>query len=175
MMNRMRFFLLFIITEILMIMLIVLLWMFFDLTLNLTHSFPVGIYQVDKKSAWQKGDLVVVCPENNQQFQINFHNNLSSGKCATGTEPLLKKIAATAGDVVEVKDFVYVNRVIQKNSKVYSKYNGIKKYPCYGKHTIRQNRVWIMSDYNQLSFDSRYFCEVPTSNVIGKAKLLFEF
>jgi len=32
-----------------------------------------------------------------------------------------------------------------------------------------------MSDYNEMSFDSRYFCEVPTANVIGKAKLLLEF
>ncbi|MDD5406945.1 MAG: conjugative transfer signal peptidase TraF [Sulfurovaceae bacterium] len=150
-------------------------WKSYNLTLNLTHSFPIGIYQIDQVHQWQKGDLVVVCPPNNDKFSKNNHHYIVSGRCSTGTAPLLKKIAATAGDLVAVSDFVYINNIKQKNSRVY-KYNGFTKmYPCAGRHLVTKGFVWLMSDYNERSFDSRYFCEVPAANIIGRAKLLIEF
>ncbi|MFW1281017.1 hypothetical protein ACEV9M_24095, partial [Vibrio parahaemolyticus] len=30
--------------------------------LNLTHSYPLGFYQLSKASQYQQGDLVVFCP-----------------------------------------------------------------------------------------------------------------
>jgi len=150
-------------------------WWYFGLTLNLTNSFPIGIYQINTKTKWNKGDLVVACPPNNNKFKINNHNYLGKGHCPSGTYPLLKKIGAVPGDLVEVKNLVYINGVQQKNSNVYMWNNFTKMHPCYGKRIIAPGTIWIMSDYNEKSFDSRYFCEVPAANVIGKAKLLLEF
>lgn len=176
-MNKMRFFLLFLIVEILMIMLIVFLCLYFNLLINSTNSYPAGVYIIDKNTNWQKGDLVLVCPPKNKQFKINYNNYLKrSNMCSTGTIGLLKKVVAAKDDIVEVGNAIKVNGIEIQNSSVRNfDHIGKKLYPCYGKYIVTKNNVWILSDYNDKSFDSRYFCEVPASNVIGKAKLLLEF
>lgn len=175
-MNKMRFFLLFLIVEILMIMLIVFLCLYFNLLINSTNSYPAGVYMIDKTN-WQKGDLVLVCPPKNKQFKINYNNYLErSNMCSTGTIGLLKKVVAAKDDIVEVGNAIKVNGIEIKNSSVRNfDHIGKKLYPCYGKYIVTKNNVWILSDYNDKSFDSRYFCEVPASNIIGKATLLLEF
>ncbi len=174
-MKKVKRFVLFVIIQFVIIASFGFVWWYFDLTLNLTHSFPVGIYQINQKDSWKKGDLAVICPPNNIKFLKNNHGYIGKGHCSSGTYPLLKKIVAIAGDEVEVKDFVYVNGNLQKKSNVYKWNQFTQMFPCYGKRTITPGMIWIMSDYNKMSFDSRYFCEVPTANVIGKAKLLLEF
>lgn len=149
-----------------------------NIRINLTESYPVGLYKTDTHPSPKKKDLVVVCPPNTQAFKINNKEFIQPGKeCGTGTISLIKKIAATAGDVVEVnKSGVWINGQKQTKSKVYIFSPNMKKlHPCYGKHIISKNCVWIMSDYDDRSFDSRYFCEVPAANIIAKAKLLLEF
>jgi len=174
-MNRLKRFFIFLIIPFFIVGLIAFSFWYWNLSLNLTHSFPIGIYQIDKKTPWEKGNLVVVCPPNNNQFKKNNHNYLGEGRCPSGTYPLLKKIVAVAGDDVEVKDFVYIEGKLQTNSNVYKWNNLVRMFPCYGKHTITPGMIWVMSDYNNRSFDSRYFCEVPEANIIGRAKLLIEF
>ena len=176
-MNKMSLFLRFLIAEIVIIGFIVFLCLYFNLLINSTNSYPTGVYIIDKNTNWQKGDLVLVCPPKNKQFKINYHDYLKhNNMCSTETIGLLKKIVATKDDIVEVGNVVKINGIKIKNSSVRNfDHIGKKLYPCYGKHKITQNSVWVMSDYNDRSFDSRYFCEVPTENVIGRAKLLLEF
>lgn len=49
---------------------------------------------------------------------------------------------------------------------------GKELFACFGEHIVRQDEVWLMSDYEKKSFDSRYFCAVPRENIIGRARLV---
>jgi len=175
--NKIRFFLLFLIIEILTMTLIVFLCLYFNLLINSTNSYPAGVYMIDKNTNWQKGDLVLVCPPKNKQFKINYNNYLErSNMCSTGTIGLLKKVVATKDDIVEVGKVIKINGIEIKNSSVRDfDHMGKRLFPCYGKYVVAADTVWILSDYNNKSFDSRYFCEVESTNVIGRAKLLIEF
>lgn len=176
--NKLYKFILFLTTIIILGIFLVMLIKNKNLTYNKTPSFPIGYYSVDKNNKFTKGDLVQVCPPATTAFYINNHNFIEKGKnCSTGTIPLIKKIVAMAGDTVEVNSTgVFVNNIkLQKSRVIYTDANGKQMKPCWGKYQLKTGKIWIMSDYNDRSFDSRYFCEVPTENVIGRAKLLLEF
>jgi len=154
-----------------------LVWSFYkhNLRLNLTPSYPIGLYQLQSQTP-HKGELVLICPPDNQKFHNNNFGFLASGDdCSTHTIPLIKKIVAVGGDTVVVGESVVINGREQPNSKVFKSHNYHKLTPCIGEHELGSGEVWVMSDYYEKSFDSRYFCGVSEKNIIGAIKPILVF
>ncbi|PXC10267.1 conjugative transfer signal peptidase TraF, partial [Vibrio parahaemolyticus] len=80
--------------------------------LNLTHSYPLGFYQLSKASQYQQGDLVVFCPPPGATIEQALKREyLKYGTCKSGSTPLIKKIMAISGDHLSF------DGVVRKNGK----------------------------------------------------------
>lgn len=149
-----------------------------DFKINTSESFPVGIYKVTPTKTVNIGDLIVICPSNTVGWKATYKDYLpQSLECKeTHTVSLLKRVVALKGDVVEVLNQVSVNGKVLKNSdvlKLDGKNRPVKS--CEGKYLMGERDVWVMSDYNRKSYDSRYFCALSIQNIIGVAKPLIVF
>jgi conjugative transfer signal peptidase TraF len=93
-----------------------------------------------------------------------------NSSCPNQTPQLLKKILGLEGDRVELQRAVTINNHPIKNSKLFRKDRNGNLLPIQHSQTIKKGYFWAMSDYNERSFDSRYFGQVPLKNIIGIAK-----
>lgn len=122
------------------------------LVINTTKSFPPGIY-MKTHGPVHRGDLVLVCPEDNEVNRYGRdHGFISYGVCPGRYGYLIKRIVGSEGDLVEFSgEVVRVNGIPLKNSarqpSIPSRMDGsVKLY----------EEVLVMSEH-PLSFDSRYF------------------
>jgi conjugative transfer signal peptidase TraF len=142
--------------------------------INESPSLPVGLWQVARLSRTPRtGDVVSFCPPDTPAFQeARRRGYLGWGLCDSGFEPLLKTIAATKGDVViATADGITVNGQLIENSKPIAADRAGRTLPqssAFG--VVPEGMIWVISSYNALSFDSRYFGPVPAANVLGIAK-----
>jgi len=139
---------------------------------NATVSLPIGWYKlisIETQSQLKKGVWIAFCPPSTQAFEKNnFGFVPQNGICPNGYRMLFKKIVAVENEIVEVNESVYVNTHFVKNSSVQTYLpNGKKLTPCIGKHYLKKNEFFVMSDFNAQSFDSRYFCEINRENILG--------
>jgi conjugative transfer signal peptidase TraF len=118
--------------------------------------------------------LIAFCPPATQAFEKNnFDFVPKNGICQNGYKILLKKIVGVENDVVEVNSQVFINGEPVKNStiQIYLS-NWISLSPCFGKHVLKKDKFFVMSDSNLQSFDSRYFCEINKSDILGVVEKL---
>lgn len=139
---------------------------------NATPSYPTGLYLVEKSEVYEKNDLVLICPENNVLFEKNnFGFVKQDDQYCSKYQPLIKKIVGIPGDKVAVGKKVIVNGTEMKNSQVFTiSTRGDLLYPCYGEHNLSGSEIWVMSDFEPRSYDSRYFCALSRENIIGKVR-----
>jgi len=138
---------------------------------NSTPSYPTGLYFVEQQSAYTKGELVLICADGNKEFEIKNKGYVtaSTTHCTNGFAPLIKKIVANKNDVVEVTQAgVYINKVKQSKSTILPQVEA-----CMGLHYLKDDAIWVMSDFNSASFDSRYFCELSINKIIGKVRFFW--
>ena len=132
---------------------------FAGLRYNVSPSLPRGLYIRTIKSP-----LVSVCPTSETRSRLYR----LPGNCPDSLAPLLKHIAARQGDYVQLgREGVRVNGVLIRNSQprtTDSHGRRLHPYP-YGRYKIPAGRVWLASSYEPLSFDSRYFGPVLTSEI----------
>ena len=68
---------------------------------NLTPSMPQGIYRLADGTP-QRGDMVTFClPEYRAAWALE-RGYVGAGSCPSGTQPLLKYLAALPGDEIEI-------------------------------------------------------------------------
>lgn len=61
--------------------------------INLSTSYPIGLYQITPTSKFQLGELVAFCPPDTDTIkQAREYGYLQYGFCPSGTAPLLKRI-----------------------------------------------------------------------------------
>ncbi len=145
--------------------------------LNLTPSYPLGLYQLSKTKLYQPGDLVIFCPPPGAAIEQALKRGyLKYGTCNSGSTPLIKKIMAISGDHLSF------DGVVRKNGKplarflVHSADSHHRKLPRLKAFTLTEDEFFMMSDYApENSFDSRYFGAVNAAAIQGKAALLFTF
>ncbi len=99
---------------------------------------------------------------------IVFHNPDST----SDHDVLVKRVIATAGQTVDMKDgVVYVD-----GEALSEDYTSGKSYPLSSQadgvqlsypYTVPDGCIWVMGDNRENSADSRYFGAVKTENVIG--------
>lgn len=146
------------------------------LRVNLTPSYPLGLWRiVPKQSEYRTGDLVFVCPPNAPIFALALERGyLPRGLCPGGTGPLIKTIAATSGQIVEIGVSVVIDgRSIASSEVRRWDASGQTLAPAEG-GAVPACHVFLLSDYSG-SFDSRYFGPVPSSGILGLAQAVLTY
>lgn len=136
--------------------------------INTTNSVPVGLW-IKENGRLVKGKYIVVCPEDNGAFrQAKRNGYVGTGNCKGDYEPLIKPVMALPGDKVSVsKKGIAVNGILIKNSQIAEKDKAGRPLPSldYSDYTVADGQVWVISSYNNASFDSRYFGALPIKNI----------
>ena len=148
------------------------------LRVNESPSLPIGIWRVSPPGRdLRTGDVVAFCPPDTPTFrEARGRGYLGKGLCEGGYEPLLKPVAAIAGDRVSgTDDGISINGRLIASSKSLNRDGLGRILPSPGAHDVivAKGEVWVISSYNSLSFDSRYFGPVPISRIEGLAHPLF--
>jgi conjugative transfer signal peptidase TraF len=156
---------------------IVLLLGVFGIRLNIaSNSLPPGLYRIVPAG---KGSDLLVCPTGvAETVSIEREYRVKSFGCGDGYAPLLKPIAARAGDTVTLSQAgVAVNGKLLQNSKQYPKDGIGRPMPMvpFGTYAVLPGTVWVISSYNRFSFDSRYFGPVNLDEKVQYAKLFWLF
>jgi conjugative transfer signal peptidase TraF len=144
------------------------------LRLNVTPSMPVGLWRmVPDRAPLRRGEIVVVCLPDTALARVGaVRGYIPSGSCPSGSEPLVKPIAATAGDVVAVSAAgVAVNgQAVNDTAQLAQDSAGRPLIAvAAGAYPVAPKEVWLLSGHDPRSFDSRYFGPVPEANVQGLA------
>jgi len=140
-----------------------------QLRLNFTPSMPVGIYRIIDAApvAIQKGEIVAVCPPPAAAELGRRRGYLLHGRCPGDVEMLLKTVAATAGDVVDVQpNGMSVNGRRLPHSRQLTRDQGCRRmmgWPA-GHHSVERSTIWLYGA-NDRSWDSRYWGQVSLRNV----------
>jgi len=142
--------------------------------INTTPSMPLGLWRIKPVTqSLKKGDIILFCPPDNKVFQMaKARHYISGGTCHSDYEPLLKPIVAVSGDRITLSERgVFVNGVMIKNSKYLSRDDRGRDMPKIetGAVIMREGDIFVVSSYNEASFDSRYFRKISRKNVIGIA------
>jgi conjugative transfer signal peptidase TraF len=130
--------------------------------LNVSRSLPRGLYwrKDSKDSDVSVGDLVVVCAELIESAQwITARGYTGKGRCADGTAPLLKPIAAIGPARVTVTDGgVTIDGQAIPESKPLPIDSNARILPArHGETLLSNDQIFLLSTYHRLSLDSRYF------------------
>lgn len=141
-------------------------------TINLSPSQPLGLYR-EVAGAWHRADLVAAClPGHFVALALARGYVAAGGACGTHT-PVLKRVAAIAGDTVEVADRVSVNgRVLAGTELLDRDGAGRPLVPARG-GTLGAGELWLVSTVVPTSIDSRYFGAVPVGNVRHRLEALW--
>ena len=139
---------------------------------NRTASYPIGLYRLSK-GQWRRGDLVLIdVVADREAFRLAEKRGYVRevyGKDAVIR--LIKRVVAVEGDRVDVSAKVSVNGHELVNSLVREVDSGGRLLPheAIG-GLVRPGEVWVMSDFSDRSFDSRYFGAVPTTFIEGRLR-----
>jgi conjugative transfer signal peptidase TraF len=148
------------------------------LKLNTTISLPQGLYwsSIQDPKQLKRGDIVLACADlkaNLVKTAIQRGYIHDYGFCPGDVVPLMKPVAAIPGDKVTVsREGVRVNSNSIPHSESLdfdSEKRKLKPYPP-GVYTVKPGEVWLISDYSNRSFDSRYFGPIRMSAVQGTAQ-----
>lgn len=144
------------------------------LRLNLTPSYPVGIWRIeplDREA--MTGDLVFICPPDTPAFVLGLERHyLAKGLCSGGTGPLIKTIVAVAGQVIAIDLGVIIDGTALPNSAVHSVDAEGRTLPRFAGGRVPADFVFLHSDFGG-SYDSRYFGPIPGEGILGFALPVF--
>jgi conjugative transfer signal peptidase TraF len=143
-----------------------------DLTLNLSGSMPVGVYRRTQEPLGV-GQIVAVCLPAEIARVGRTRGYLHAGPCPSGTQAVLKFIAAMAGDVVEVEPAgVTINARPIPQSAVRAVDSAGRAMPhcAWGTVTLAPGELWLLSTQDARSWDSRYYGPVPSEAVLTTAR-----
>lgn len=128
---------------------------------NTTKSLPLGLYWVVDRPI-ERQAYVRFCPPSEGAFALAMERGyLSEGKggCPHGSA-MIKRVAGVVGDNVEAGDAaVFLNGKPLPKSR-FREADGLGRpmpRPENGKWQLGASELWVMSDTNDRSFDSRYF------------------
>ena len=148
------------------------------LRINGTASMPRGLWHVGAPVApLRRGEIVTLCPPETKPFrEAAARGYLPAGFCPGGVQPLVKPIAAIAGDLVTVSAAgVTVNgKPVPGTAPMTADGAGrpLSPFPA-GAYRVAPGDLWLLSGHDPRSFDSRYFGPVPAPNVQGVARPLW--
>ena len=141
---------------------------FMGFRLNLSGSFPPGVYR-----ASPHGPLASVCLTGEAAQLAGERGYVRAGVCPGQLAPLMKRVVAQAGDEIELTaSGVTVNGRPLANTAPRRHDSQGRPMPALqpaggGVYRLRlaDGQVWIASSYNAGSFDSRYFGPVAITQI----------
>lgn len=143
---------------------------------NVSDSLPPGVWQI-RPGAPARGSIVLACPPDTPLFRAARQAHyIARGFCPGGMAPLLKPVAAVAGDRVVISSAgISVNGSPIPNSARFAVDGSGRFLPNApdGVSIVPAGQVWLLSSYNKYSFDSRYFGPVAASRVSGVARPVY--
>lgn len=128
---------------------------------NFTKSMPLGLYWVVDRPI-ERQAYVRFCPPLEGAFALAVERGyLSSGwgECA-GSVPMIKRVSGVAGDHVQAGDTAVLLNGKPLPLSRFKETDGQGRpmpRPESGQALLRTSELWVMSDTNESSFDSRYF------------------
>jgi conjugative transfer signal peptidase TraF len=141
--------------------------------INKTASMPLGIYRLRPARAepLARDLLVAICPSGDALRVGLARGYLRPGPCPGNVEPLLKRIAAVAGDAVSVTDSrVAIDGSALPNSGRVARDcqdRAVPRIPA-GTYRILPGKIWLFAPVPR-SWDSRYFGPQRAADVVGIA------
>jgi conjugative transfer signal peptidase TraF len=146
------------------------------LRLNTTDSVPLGFYRLTDK---EHGNYITFCPTGADAQLMNERGYRPRGVgCADGFEPLVKPVAARAGDTVTIGfGGIAVNGRLLGNTVAKKQDSQHRLLPSLsrGSYPVQVGTAWVLSTYNPLSYDSRYFGAISSERIISYAKPIWTF
>ena len=146
------------------------------LRLNFSPSLPRGLYRTTEAAPHQ-GSLVLVCVPKPWASFARRRGYLGPGSCPGGTEPLGKRVAALAGDEVELaEEGLRVNgKLLRETAPLRIDSRGRPMpalFPwCF---SLRRGEILVFASHPR-SFDSRYFGAIPGEAVIAEVEPIWVF
>ena len=140
--------------------------------INATLSMPRGVWRVTASAEVRRGDAVVVCLPDGMAARVGLQRGyVGPGACPGGTEPLLKVVAAAAGDVVAVGPHgLAVNGAVLAGTTPLihdAAGRGLPAWPP-GIYAVQSGTAWVTTPAAN-SWDSRYWGPVRLADVLGVA------
>jgi conjugative transfer signal peptidase TraF len=139
--------------------------------INLTPSHPMGLWRiVPMLRAPRSGDLIFIClPPNAEVWAARERGYLRKGLCPGGLAPLIKRIVAIEGQIIEVADTITIDGQLLPKSEVRTTDASGCPLRTYAGGVVPVGQLFLHSDYRG-SYDSRYFGPVPASGLLGLAE-----
>ena len=144
--------------------------------LNFTPSEPIGLWRIQPLDRPARGgDLIFICPPERPDMERAAQRGyIRSGLCSGGYAPLIKRVAAVAGQQVEIKQTVLVEGIPLPNSRLAPIDGEGRSLTPYAGGVVRDGFVFLHSDFKG-SYDSRYFGPLPVAGILGLAKEVLTF
>lgn len=147
----------------------------FGLRWNASASMPQGLYRFAAlQDAPRRGQVVGLCLPSEWAELVLTRAYAQGGACPEGHEPLLKPVAAVPGDVVSVtSEGVSVNGMLAVSPPLSQDAAGrpLRAVPA-GVYRVAQGTVWVLSNHDPRSFDSRYLGPIAFSSIVAAAQPL---
>ncbi|MDA8232789.1 MAG: conjugative transfer signal peptidase TraF [Magnetospirillum sp.] len=141
---------------------------------NVTESMPRGLWRITPMTREPRaGDVVAFCPTDTAPFRLAKERDyIPGGHCPDGYTPVIKPIAATAGDRINVTSLgVIINGTPIPNTAPATRDSaGRPLFPQIGSVTVPAGSLWFLATRVPNSYDSRYFGAVPATAIIGHAQ-----
>jgi conjugative transfer signal peptidase TraF len=137
----------------------------------LTQSVPRGLYRaVDVPLV--RGTLVAFCLSPAVATFATARGYVRWGTCAGGTQPVVKRIGALAGDTVELRpEVILVNGTPLPNSATLARDSHDRTLPYVprGRYQVADGEFWLFATHSPESWDSRYFGPVRRAQILSTA------
>ena len=142
---------------------------FLGIQINVSRSMPYYLWRETSRLPIERGSVVSFCPTLDQTQQAaNSASWLSKAACPAGVMPVLKPIAAVAGDQVLVRDEgITVNGVFLENSSRHNDSSLRSEIVAEGSYRVETGQVWLVSTFHPSSLDSRYYGPVVINQIGG--------
>jgi conjugative transfer signal peptidase TraF len=146
------------------------------LRVNTTPSEPLGLWRVAALDRpVQVGDVIFVCPPLTATIREGVERGyLRSGLCPGGFGPLIKTVAAVAGQRIEIGAEVVIDDQPIGHSQLVARDGQGRMLRPYPSGTVPAGEVFLHSPFVG-SWDSRYFGPVPVSGVLGLAEQVLTY
>jgi conjugative transfer signal peptidase TraF len=141
----------------------------------LTQSVPRGLYRaVDVPLL--RGTLVAFCLSPAVATFATARGYVSWGTCPGGTQPVVKRIGAVAGDTVDLRpNVILVNGAPLPNSATLahdSRGRALPRIPR-GRYQVADGEFWLFATHIPESWDSRYFGPVRRGQILSTARAVW--